>query len=110
MHKIGKINNYSPGKFNFFRWHFNPSWERAVIEHVKDWAMAHEYVYDADQCGDGNYFYVVGNEGVFTFFKVSHSWYWEDEDGDRYLENTFDCEETTREEIEKAGYPIPPLV
>lgn len=111
--KIGLINLYSKyPKLNYFKWHFNvPLNVDNLLENVLEYSKDKEYVWDCDQGGNSDYYYVVGNEGEFRFFHVKHSWGWDsDSDEDRDLYNEFDIKEVSRVDVTAIFKDMPSLV
>ena len=107
--KFGKINDYSKNrKLDYFKWHFAETDD--IPKYIKEMCEESEYVNDSDNSGDDTYYYVVGHEGEFRFFKIRHSWYWHNFGQENSnLENEFEFSEITKEEVDK-DYTIPPLV
>lgn len=85
MMKFVSIANLSVSP-RYFRWLFESP---ASFE---DWVKDREWVWDADNCGDDTSYWVVMKEKP-VFYRVKHSWWWQEYGDDPGLQNEFEVTE-----------------
>jgi hypothetical protein len=56
-------------------WYFRWTFVETPFD-IKKYLSSEHWIYDFDQCGGVTSFWVVMDEGVPTFYRCSHEWYW----------------------------------
>jgi len=82
MFKVMELDSYYP------RW----KWMNVeTIDHVLKQIKENMWVDDCDNCGDYDAYYAIGHDGKFVYYKIYHSYGWDNwsDPDDRYMYNDF---------------------